>query len=67
MIIGKMLQILIVGSNHSVCLPLAELLQHRLGNGTANLRFCAASKLVYEQQSPPICLLHHVLHVEQMT
>ena len=67
MVVGKVLQVLIVGGYHAVCLLLAKLLQHSLGNGTANLRFRSSAKLVYQQQRPAIALAHHVLHVEEMT
>ena len=47
MILGKVLQVLIVGGNHAKGLLLPELLQHRLCNGTADGWFRAAAKLIY--------------------
>ena len=47
MVVGKVLQVLIVGGDDTKGLFLPELFQHGLGNGTANHGFCAASELVY--------------------
>ena len=47
MVVGKMLQVLVVGGDDAEGLFLPELLQHSLGNGTAYGRLRAASELVY--------------------
>ena len=65
--VGKMLQILIVCGDDAVGLAPAKLLEHRLGNSPADLRFRAGAKLIDKQQRTVVGTLHHVLHVEQMT
>ena len=46
-ILGKVLQVLIVGGNHAEGLLLPQLLQHGLCYGTADGGLCAAAELVY--------------------
>ena len=46
-VVGKVLQVLIVGGDDAKGLLLPELLQYGLGNGAANHGLCAASKLIY--------------------
>ena len=64
--VGKMLQVLVVGGDYSVCLLYAELLEHCLGYGAADLRFRAGTELVNENQRAVVGALHHILHVRQM-
>ena len=67
MVFGKVLQILIVGGDDAEGLLLPELLQHGFGNGAADGRLCTAAKLIDQQQRMAVGLLHHVLHVQQVT
>ena len=66
MVFRKVLQVLIVGGNDAKRLLLPELLQHGLGNGSADGGFSTASELVDEQQSVAVGLLHHILHIQQV-
>ena len=67
MVLSKVLQVLIVGGYHAKGLLLPELFQHGLCYGAADGGLCAATKLVYQQQRVFVGLLHHLLHVHQMT
>ena len=64
--ICKMLQVLIVGGDDTVSLLLAELVEHSLGNGSANAWFGTGTKLIYQYDGVAIGCLHHVLHVQKM-
>ena len=65
-VVGKMLQVLVVGSDDAKRLLLPELLQHRLGYRTADGRLSTAAKLVNQQQRTLVGLTHHLLHVHQV-
>ena len=67
MVLGKVFQILIMGGDDAKSFFLPKLFQHSFSNGTANGRLCTASEFVYQQQRMTVGLLHHVLHVQQMT
>ena len=65
-VLGKVFEVLIVGGDDRPCLLLPELLEHRFGNGSSNLRFCASTELVDEDERALVGLSHHVLHVHQV-
>ena len=64
--VGIEFQVLVVGRDDAPCVSLAELVEHAFGDGTADLRFCAGSKFINQDERPLVCRFHHVLHVEQM-
>ena len=64
--LGKVFQVLVVGGDDGPCLLLAELLQHALGDGAANLRLSAGAHLVDEDKRTVGGLTHHHLHIHQM-
>ena len=66
MVVGKMLQVLIVGGDDTESVLLPELFQDGLGNGTADGRLRASSELVDQQQRLCVGLSHHLLHVHQV-
>ena len=49
MVLGKVLEILIVGGDDAKSLLLPELFEHGLGNGSTDGRLRTAAKLVDEQ------------------
>ena len=65
-LIGKMLQILVMGCDHTHHPVLVELLQDGLGNGSANLRLGAAAHLVDKDESLLTSLREEQLHVLQV-
>ena len=64
--VGVVLQVLVVGGYHAPCVLLHKLVEHSLCHSAANLRLRTRTKLVDEQQSAVACLLHHVLHVQEV-
>ena len=66
-VLSKMFQVLIVGSYYAKGLCLPELLEHSLGYRTSDGWLGTATKLVYQQQRSLVGMLHHLLHVHQMT
>lgn len=66
MVLGKMLQVLVVGSDDGPGLALPKLLQHGLGDGAADLRLRARTKLVDEDQRAVVGLADHPLHAQQV-
>ena len=64
--LGIVLQVLVVGGDDAERMLLVEDLQHRFRHRTANLRFRAATELVDEDETLPVAMLHHVLHVQQV-
>ena len=66
MAVGKVFQVLVVGGNDTVCLLLAETVEHSFGYGSAYARFGACAKLVDENDGITVGSFQHVLHVEQV-
>lgn len=66
MTVGKMLQVLIVGGDDAVSLLLAELIEHSLGDGSANARLGTRAKLIYQDDGVAVGCLHHVLHIQEV-
>ena len=67
MVFRKVLQVLVVGSDHAEGLFLPELLQHGLCDGSADGGLRSAAELVDQQQRLSVGLAHHLLHVHQVT
>ena len=65
-VLGKMLQVLIVGGDDAKRPLLVETAQHRLGYGSTDLRLGASSELVDQYQAPLVAVLHHDFHVGQV-
>ena len=65
-LVGKVLQILVVGGHHAHHLMPVELLKNRLGNGTANLGLGTATHLVDEYQGLPATFRQEQFHVLQV-
>ena len=66
MAVGKMLQVLIVGGNHTISLLLAELVEYSFGDSTSYAWLCTCTKLIYQNDGLAIGCLHHILHVQKM-
>lgn len=65
-IVGKVLEILVMGGYDSPGPFFEEQAQYTLGDGSAYIRFGAGTKLVYQYRGLAIGLPEHVLHIEQM-
>ena len=65
-IFSKVFQVLVVRRDDAKHPPFIEPFQHRLSNGSANLWLGTSTKLINQNQTAFIALLHHLLHVEQM-
>ena len=61
-----MLKVLIVSRYDGPCSTFAQLVEHRLGDGSSDLRLCAGTELVDEDERAVTGLLHHHLHVHQV-
>ena len=64
--VGKMLQILVVGGYHTHYLMLIELLENRLGNGTAYLGLGSATHFIDQDEGLLAALRQEQLHVLQV-
>ena len=64
--VGVMLEVLIVSGDDAPRHAFHKLIEHSLCHSAANLRLRTRTKLVDEQQSAVACLLHHILHVQEM-
>ena len=63
-LLGKVFQVLIVRGDDATSLALHKLFENRFCQCPTDLRFCATSKLVDEEQTLAGAMLHHHLHVE---
>lgn len=54
MAVGKMLQVLIVGGNHTISLLLAELVEYSFGDSTTYSWLCTCTKLIYQMMVSPL-------------
>ena len=61
-----MLQILVVGGNHSESPFLVETFQYSFGNGTSNLRLRTSSELINQDEATFIATFHHYLHIGEV-
>lgn len=66
MVFCKMLQILVVGGNHSESPFLVETFQYSFGNGTSNLRLRTSSELINQDEATFIATFHHYLHIGEV-